>query len=69
MCFPDTTYFFAGNVQSNLYNETEEILPKAHKFHNLPDMVFTKSCLLSLSWETTCIERPQNLVLYTGFTV
>ena len=34
-----------------------------HKFHHLPGMVFTKSCLFSLSWETTCLERPQNVVV------
>ena len=50
-------------IQWNLYNETGEVLLKKHKFHHLPGMVFTKSCLFSLSWKTTCLERPQNLVV------
>ena len=37
---------------------------------HLPGTIFTKSSLFSLSWKTTCLERPQNLwSLYTGFTV
>ena len=36
---------------------------KTHKFQHLTGTVFTKSCLFSLSWETTCLERPQNSVV------
>ena len=53
-------------IQWNLCNEKGEILLKTHKFCNLPGIVFTtvtKSCLFSLSWKTTCLERPQNLVV------
>ena len=52
-----------GMVQWNLCNETGTVSLKTHKFHHLPGMVFTKSCVLSLSWKTTCLERPQTLVL------
>ena len=51
------------NIQWNLYNKTGEVLLKTHKFHHLCGTVFTKSCLFSLSWETTCLQRPQNLVV------
>ena len=50
-------------VQWNLYNKTGEVLLKTHKFQHLSHTVFTKSCLFSLSWETTCLERPQNLAV------
>ena len=46
-----------------MYNETKEVLLKTHTFCNLAGTVFTKSCLFSLSWRTTCLERPQNLVV------
>ena len=52
-----------GNIQWNLYDKTGEVLLKTHKFQYLYGTVFTKSCLFSLSWETTCLERPQNLVV------
>ena len=45
------------------YSGTCIIRLKTHKFHHLPDTVFTKSCLFSLSWKTTFLERPQNLVV------
>ena len=50
-------------LQRNLYNATGEVLLKAHKFYQLCVMVFTKSCLFSLSWKPTCLERPHNLVV------
>ena len=50
-------------IKWNLYNETGKVLLKTHKFHHLPGTAFKKSCLFSLSWETTCLERPQNLVI------
>ena len=50
-------------IQWNLHNETGKVLLKTHKFRQLPGTVFTKSCLFSLSWKTTCLERPQNLVV------
>ena len=50
-------------IQWNLYNKTGKTLLKTHKFHHLPGTVFTKSCLFSLSWETTSLERPQNWVV------
>ena len=50
-------------IQWNLYNKTGEVLLKTHKFQHLCGTVFTKSCLFSLSWETTCLQRPQNLVV------
>ena len=58
-------------LQWNLYNETGKVLLKTHKFHHLPGTVFTKACLVSLSWDTTCLVRPQILVvaLYRFFTV
>ena len=57
-------------VQSNLYNETREDLLKTQRFCNLSVTVFTKSCLFSLSWKTTYLERPSNLKsFYTGFNV
>ena len=49
-------------VQWNLYNETRKVVLKSDKFYHLPGTVFTKSCLCSLRWKTTCLERPQNLV-------
>ena len=65
--------YTCNSIQWHLYNETREVLLKTHKFQHLSGTVFTKSCLFSLSWETTCLERPQNLVValysYTGFTV
>ena len=51
------------SVQWDLYNETGKFLLKTHKFNHLPDTVSIKSCLPSLPWETTCLERPQNLVV------
>ena len=57
-------------MQWNLYayNEAGEVLLKTH---HLPGMVFTKSCLFSLSWKTTCLKRPQNWVvaLYRVFWI
>ena len=50
-------------MQWNLYNETREVLLKTHKFCHLSGTVFIKSCLSSLSWKTTCLERPQNSVV------
>ena len=50
-------------IQWNLYNETGKVLLKTHKYHHSPDTVLTKSCLFSLPWKTTCLERPQNLVV------
>ena len=50
-------------LQWNLYRETGKVLPKTHKFHHKPGMVFTKSGLFSPSWETTCLERPHDLVV------
>ena len=47
-------------IQWNLYNETGKLLIKTHKFHHLPVTIFTKSCLFSLPWKTTCLERPQS---------
>ena len=32
---------------------------KTHKFRHWTGTVFTKSCSFSLSWKTTCFERPQ----------
>ena len=49
--------------QWNLYNKTREVWLKTHKFQHLSGTLFTKPCLYSLSWETTCLERPQNLVV------
>ena len=37
-----------------------EVLLKAHKFHHLPSSFPTKSCLFSLFWKTSCLERPHN---------
>ena len=53
----------AVSIQWNLYNKTGEVLLKTDKFQHLSGTVLTKSCLFSLSWETTCLERPQNLVV------
>ena len=50
-------------VQWNLYNKTGKLLTKTHKIYHLCGTVFTKACLFSLSWETTCLERPQYLVV------
>ena len=50
-------------LQWNLYNETGKVSPKTDKFVHLSGRVFTKSCWFSLSWKTTCLERPQNLVV------
>ena len=50
-------------IEWNLYHMTRKVLLKTHKFHHLLSTVFTISCLFSLSWETTCLERPQNLVV------
>ena len=53
-------------IQWKLYNETmtrRRVLPETDKVDSLPGTVFTKSCLFSLSWKTTCHERPQNLVV------
>ena len=51
----------------------EPVLPWALKCHHFScSSVFTKSCLLSLSGKTTCLERPHNSVitLYSaGITV
>ena len=40
-----------------------ESLTKTHKCHHLSGTVLTKACLFSLSWKTTCLERPPNLVV------
>ena len=57
-------------IQWNLNYDTGKVLLKKHKFHHLPGTIYTKSCSFSLLWNTTCLKRPQNLVLaYTGFTV
>ena len=50
-------------IQWNLYNETREVLLKTQKFCNLSGTVFIKSCLFSLLWKTTSLERPWNLVV------
>ena len=57
------TYIFPNiyHIQWNLYNETGKVLLTIHKFHDLPGTVFTQSCLFSLPWKTTCLERPHNL--------
>ena len=60
---PWNTIYIYIYIQWNLYNETGKVLLKAHQFHHLSGTAFTKSCLFSLSWETTCLERPQNLVV------
>ena len=57
-------YLWNKFVQWNLYNDTEKFLLKTHTFHHLSVKVFTKSCLFSQSWKTTCLERPQNLMPY-----
>ena len=49
-------------IHWNLYKETKEVLLKAYEFHQSCSMIFTKSCSFSLPWETSCLERPQNLV-------
>ena len=54
---------FTLYLQWNLYNETEEVSLKTHKFHHLSGTVFTKLCLFSLPSKTTCVERPQDLVV------
>ena len=46
--------------QWKLYNDIRKVVLKPNKFHHLPGMVVTKSCLFSLSWNTICLERPQN---------
>ena len=50
---------YLGEYSEN-YTETGEVLLKTHKFCHLPGTVFKKSCLFSLLWKTTCLERPQN---------
>ena len=54
---------FLQNTGEPVHNETREVLLKTHKFHHLPGPVFPNSCLFSLPWKTTCLERPQNLVV------
>ena len=49
--------------QWNLYNETGKVLLKTQKFHHFPGTVFKKSYLFSLSWKTSYLDRPQNLVV------
>ena len=42
--------------QWNLYTKTGKVLLK-HKIIHSPGTVFTKSCLFSLPWKTTCLGR------------
>ena len=62
---------FYSVMQWNLYDEARKGIRKTRKFHHLPGMVFTKSCLVSLSWKTTSLERPQNwrIALYRLYCI
>ena len=51
-------------IQWNMGNQPTEVLLKTHQFCYLPCMDTNKWCLFSLSWKTTCLERPYN----SGFT-
>ena len=42
-------------LQWNFHNEMGEVLLKIHTFRHLPGMILIKSCLISLSWKTTCL--------------
>ena len=50
-------------IKWNLNDETEKVLPKAHKFHHFPGSIHTKSCLFSLLWKTTFLETPCNSMI------
>ena len=60
---PLLTQILCCHIQRNLYNKIWEVLLKTQKFQHLSGTVLTKSFLFSLSWQTTCLERPQNLVV------
>ena len=51
---------------SSTYNETGKVSPKTNKCMRFWWDFFTKSSLSSLSWQTTCLERPYTsmVVLY-----
>ena len=61
--------FSLGGLQWNWFKQTREIELKTH-IHSvsLPDWVIPKSCLLSLSWKTTCLERPPNSMV-TSYSI
>ena len=44
-------------------SETVKLLLKTYKFHHLLDTVFVESCLFYLSWKTTCLETPLQLMV------
>ena len=50
-------------LQWNMYNDTGNIFTKTHQFDHLPNTIFAKSCLFSLLWKTTCLQRPQTSVV------